>query len=100
MQAVKATVSIALLWILFSRIDLDRFLAAGRHARPVWVAVALGLYLLAVLVSSWRWHRLLLLQDVKLPFWRTVGSFIVTTFMNIASRLARFPSISIRTFVT
>ena len=45
LTAVKAAVSIGLLWLLFSRVDVSRLLSLARQASPGWLAAALLLYL-------------------------------------------------------
>jgi uncharacterized membrane protein YbhN (UPF0104 family) len=71
-----------LLGILFSRVDVARLWAAARGASPGWLAAALGLYLLMILVSAWRWGLLLRAQHVTLPFRDLTSSFLVATFFN------------------
>ena len=82
LPAVKAAVSVVLLGILFSRVDLARLWNAARSASPAWLAAALGLYLLMVLVSAWRWGLLLRAQGVRLGFRQLTSSFLVATFFN------------------
>src|SRR5688500_2582965 len=80
--AVKAAVSIALLWVLFSRVDLSRLWSLARQASPWWLAAALVLYLAMVLSSAVRWGVLLRAQQVRLPFSFLTQSFLVATFFN------------------
>jgi glycosyltransferase 2 family protein len=79
---VKAAVSIALLALLFSRVDGARLLAAARQASALWLVGALVLYTLMVLASAWRWGVLLTAQDIRLPFRTLTSSFLVATFFN------------------
>jgi uncharacterized membrane protein YbhN (UPF0104 family) len=80
--ALKAIVSIALLGVLFSRVDFGRLWAVGRGASPAWLAAGLALYLLMVLVSTWRWGLLLRAQHVHLGAGQLTASFLVATFFN------------------
>src|SRR5437763_460624 len=80
--AVKIAVSIILLTILFSRIDGARLWASARQASVAWLAAALGIYLLNVLASVWRWRLLLHTQDIDLPLRTLLGSFLVALFFN------------------
>lgn len=80
--ALKAGVSIALLVILFSRVDIARLWVIARNASTAWLAAALGLYLVMILVSAWRWNLLLEAQNVQLPFRRLTSSFLIATFFN------------------
>jgi glycosyltransferase 2 family protein len=79
---LKAAFSIALLAVLFSRVDGARLLAAARHASAPWLAGALLLYTLMVLASAWRWGVLLTAQNIRLPFRTLTSSFLVATFFN------------------
>src|SRR6187401_3747805 len=79
---VKAIVSIGLLWILFSRVDVSRLWSVARQASPLWLGGALLLYLTVVLASAVRWDVLLRAQHVRLPFAFLTQSFLVATFFN------------------
>jgi glycosyltransferase 2 family protein len=80
--ALKLSVSIILLAILFSRIDVGRLWQTARHAAIGWLAVALGLYVINVAASVWRWHLLLEAQQVHVPVRTLVSSFVVALFFN------------------
>ena len=82
LAVLKALVSLGLLAVLFSRVDVDRLWQVARGASAPWLAGALGLYGLMVLASAWRWRLLLLAQDVNLPFRMLASSFLVATFFN------------------
>jgi len=79
---LKVTVSLALLAILFSRIDAARLWATARRASLVWLSAALAVYFVNVLVSTWRWHLLLDAQAVTMRRRTLLGSFLVATFFN------------------
>jgi hypothetical protein len=81
-SALKALVSVGLLWILLSRVDLSRLWAIASQASPIWLGAALVLYLLMVLSSAVRWGVLLRAQHVRLPFSFLTQSFLVATFFN------------------
>jgi glycosyltransferase 2 family protein len=78
----KAIVSIALLWVLFSRVDVARLWAVARTASTPWLVGALGLYLAMILTSTWRWGLLLRAQELRFPFKFLTASFLVATFFN------------------
>ena len=80
--ALKAGVSIALLLVLFSRVDVPRLWTVERSASALWLAAALALYVLMILASAWRWGLLLEAQNVRLPFRRLTSSFLIATFFN------------------
>ena len=79
---VKAIVSVALLAVLFSRVDLARLWAVAKDASIGWLAAGLLLYLVMVLVSAWRWGLLLRAQDILIGHGRLASSFLVATFFN------------------
>src|SRR5437763_6823654 len=80
--AVKIAVSIILLTILFSKIDVGQLWRGVRSASFVWLAVALALYSVNILASVWRWHLLLHAQSVFIQRRRLLSSFLVANFFN------------------
>jgi glycosyltransferase 2 family protein len=79
---VKLVVSLGLLTLLFSRTDLRSLWASVRSASLPWVLAGLGLYLLQMLVATWRWGVLLSPQAVRVGQKRLLGSYLVATFFN------------------
>jgi glycosyltransferase 2 family protein len=79
---VKAAISLALLALLFSRVDVGRLWSVARAASLPWLVGALALYYLMITVSVWRWGLLLRAQGLDLPFRRLSASFLVATFFN------------------
>jgi uncharacterized membrane protein YbhN (UPF0104 family) len=82
MPAVKGAVSVALLALLLSRVEVGRLWSVARTASIPWLAAALVLYLVMVLVSAWRWGLLLEAQGVALRYGRLAVSFLVACFFN------------------
>jgi hypothetical protein len=82
LSAVKAAVSVGLLYLLFSRVDVSRLWSVARQASPALLASAVLLYVSVILVSTWRWRTLLRAQHVELPFAFLTQSFLVATFFN------------------
>jgi uncharacterized membrane protein YbhN (UPF0104 family) len=80
--ALKASVSIALLWLLFSRVNVARLWSIAKTASASWLVAALGLYLVMILTSAWRWGLLLRAQGLVFPFRKLTSSFLVATFFN------------------
>lgn len=80
--ALKISVSLVLLAILFSRIDVARLWASAKNASPIWLLGALMLYTVNVAASLWRWHLLLEAQEVEVPARTLAGSFVVALFFN------------------
>jgi uncharacterized membrane protein YbhN (UPF0104 family) len=79
---LKAAVSLALLALLFSKVDVARLWSVARKASIPWLVGALGLYLGMILVSAWRWGLLLSAQHIRFSFKRLTSSFLVATFFN------------------
>ena len=82
LMATKCVVSVALLAFLFSRIDVARLWTSVRRASVPWLLVALAVYVVSVVASTWRWHLLLDAQDVHVRRRSLFGSFLVALFFN------------------
>jgi uncharacterized membrane protein YbhN (UPF0104 family) len=80
--AAKCVVSVALLALLFSRIDVAQLWRSVRRASVPWLLVALAVYFVNVVASTWRWHLLLDAQDVHVRRRSLFGSFLVALFFN------------------
>jgi uncharacterized protein (TIRG00374 family) len=80
--AIKAAVSVGLLWLLISRVDVRRLWAVARTASAVWLLSALALYLAMIVTSTWRWSLLLKAQGLVFSFRKLISSFLVATFFN------------------
>jgi uncharacterized membrane protein YbhN (UPF0104 family) len=80
--ALKLVVSIVLLSLLFSKIDVARRCAIARRASLRWFAEALAVYAVNKIASTWRWHLLLRAQEVNLRRRWLLGSFLVASFFN------------------
>ena len=80
--ALKIAVSVVLLVVLFRQIDVTRLWQPVRRASLAWLVVALGIYSVNLLVSTWRWHLLLHAQQVAVRRRSLLGSFLVATFFN------------------
>ncbi len=78
----KGLISGGLLYVLFSRVDIARLWGIARTASWAWLAAALGLYLLMVIVSAWRWGLLLHAQHIVARTTALVRSYLVATFFN------------------
>jgi hypothetical protein len=79
---LKLVVSVGLLAVLFSRTDLSGLWLCVRNASLPFVLAALGLYLLQMLVATWRWGVLLVPQGIGLGHRRLLSSYLVATFFN------------------
>ena len=79
---LKIVVSLALLALLFSWVDVGKLWAVAKGASLPWLAIALSIYGLSALASTWRWHLLLEAQDVRVTGRRLLGSFLIASFFN------------------
>jgi glycosyltransferase 2 family protein len=79
---LKATVSVGLLVLLFRQTDLQAVVTRAREADLRWLAAALTLYALMIVVSAWRWQVLLRTQRIRAPFGLLANSWLVATFFN------------------
>jgi glycosyltransferase 2 family protein len=79
---LKIVVSVGLLVVLLGKTDTSRLWAHVRQASPLWLAAALALYGLVMLISSWRWRLLLDAQHITVPVSRLINSYLVATFFN------------------
>ena len=79
---LKIGVSAGLLYVLFTRIDASQTWDHMRNASVPWLATALVLYLVMLLISTLRWKILLGTQHVNVPFGRLVNSYLAATFAN------------------
>jgi hypothetical protein len=80
--ALKVGVSVLLLSILFSRVDLGAFWSRARDASLVWLLLALVVYFANILASTWRWGLLLGAQHVHVPEQTLLSSYLVAGFFN------------------
>lgn len=63
--ALRVTVSLALLAVLVSKLDLDGVLGRQRDASTLgWLTAAIVAALIGIALSAWRWQRVLAVFDV------------------------------------
>ena len=79
---VKILVSGGLLYVLLRQVDLGRLWRTARTASVGWLACALLLYFLVILVSSWRGRLLLRAQHLAVAIKTLITSYLVATFFN------------------
>ena len=78
----KIVVSVGLLVWLFGSTDLTRLWSYVARASFAWLAFALVLYLVQLLISAWRWGLLLGAQHVHVRWRKLVDSYVVAYFFN------------------
>ncbi|MEJ5197871.1 MAG: lysylphosphatidylglycerol synthase transmembrane domain-containing protein [Anaerolineae bacterium] len=79
---LKIFISLALIVIVFSRVDLAAVAAQLARARLAPVAAALLFYLLAIAVNAAKWLVLLRAQGVRVPFGELLQMQFVGFFFN------------------
>jgi uncharacterized membrane protein YbhN (UPF0104 family) len=82
MLAVKFSVSIILLVVLFTRIDVAELWRTARLASVPWLLVAILVYAVSTAGAVWRWHLLLKAQRIAVTFRSALGTFLVATYFN------------------
>lgn len=82
MLGAKIAVSVALLALLFSRVDVSKLWANARQASPAWLMLALAFYVVTILATVWRWWLLLEAQEIDMPFRALYASMSVALFFN------------------
>jgi uncharacterized protein (TIRG00374 family) len=80
--AVKLSVSVILLVVLFSRIDVAQLWQTARLASVPWLFVAVAVFALSTIAAVWRWNLLLDTQHLDLSFRSVLGTFLIATYFN------------------
>lgn len=79
----KVTLSVALLALLLSRLDLRELGVVFTTARLGWLLAAIGAYLLSQVLSAWRWQMLARPLGFSEPFSRFVLYYFNGMFLNL-----------------
>ncbi len=79
---VKLSISVGLLAVLFRQTDVGAVWARLRQVDGGWIALAFVAHALLLLVSGWRWRRLLVTQEVQASTWQLTLSCLVANFFN------------------
>lgn len=82
MLCAKASVSLALLAYLFTTTDLRALVSRLRTGDTLLIALAVGLYVAMLALSTWRWRLLLSAQGFPIPLRRLTSSYLVASFFN------------------
>lgn len=80
--ALKLAVSIILLVVLFSRIDVAQLWETARLASVPWLLAAIAVFGMSTVIGAWRWNVLLKAQHVDIPLPSLLGTFLVATYFN------------------
>ena len=81
-RVLRLTVSLVLIGLIFYKMDLARFVGLMRQANLIGLAVALLLVIVAVVLSAFKWQRLLLVQGVEVSLPRLTAIYFVGLFFN------------------
>jgi len=79
---VRLAVSLSILAFLAVIIDPGAVLDSLRRLRPGWVLAALGVSVLQVTASAWRWRYTAGRLGVELPLRRAVSEYYLASFLN------------------
>lgn len=79
---LKIAVSLALLAYLLSTSNLSALRDRVRHSDTVLMGLAVALYALILVLSTWRWRLLLKAQGYQAPMGQLSASYLVATFFN------------------
>lgn len=79
----KIVVSVAILWGLGHKLDLEKVEAAWVAASLVWLIPVFLIKGVGILSSVLRWRALLRGQDLEFPLRHLIGSFLVGRFIGI-----------------
>ena len=80
--AIKLSVSIILLVVLFTRIDVAQLWQTARLASVPWLLAAVAVFAASTLGAVWRWNLLLKAQRIEVAFPSLLGTFLVATYFN------------------
>jgi uncharacterized membrane protein YbhN (UPF0104 family) len=80
---LKLLVSGGLIAYFLSRIHIERFFHTFRSANFSYIALALGVYLIAQGVSAFRWEALVRPLGIKTPFKDLVQYYLIGMFFNL-----------------
>jgi glycosyltransferase 2 family protein len=76
---LKVVISLGLIVLAFVLVDIRAVGAQLRQARPVFVAAALAVYIVAIIINGLKWQVLLRAQNINVPF-GAVLRFLFTGF--------------------
>jgi uncharacterized membrane protein YbhN (UPF0104 family) len=80
--AVKLSVSIILLVVLFSKVDVVQLWQTARLASVPWLLAAIAVFGCSTIAAVWRWNLLLKAQRIEVTFPSLLGTFLVATYFN------------------
>ncbi len=79
---IRIGISGGLLFFIFRKVDFAEIGIILKEANPYLLLAALGGYFITVGLSALRWHRLLRVQGIKIPYRRTLAYYFIGFFYN------------------
>ena len=80
---IKLVVSVALIVVLYRRIEIDGLKTVLKELNPVMLAPIFLLLFFNTFISSVKWHILLWADDIRIPLRPLVASYMVGSFFNV-----------------
>src|SRR5688572_5822131 len=77
-------VTLALLYVIFRRVDYHGLLAALRELKPIWFVLAFAVYGLAMILGGLRWHLALHVTDTVTHLGASCRLFLIGHFFFVA----------------
>jgi glycosyltransferase 2 family protein len=81
-RILRPIISIGLLYVLFRITDMDELLNVAKNVNFVLLGITLIIILIALLISAYKWQRLLTVQNVKVSLPRLFNSYLIGQFFN------------------
>ena len=81
-RIARVGVSLALMGVIFYRMDLEQFVSLMRGADVRFLAMATGLVVVGLVIGAYRWQRLLRALGIPVPLRILVASYFVGLFFN------------------
>jgi len=82
LNITRITISLLLLLFLFKRMDLRYIIPLMKGVNIPLLVLSFFSYILLLVFSTMRWRWLLAVQDVRLPFIRVFGYYLIGMFFN------------------
>jgi uncharacterized protein (TIRG00374 family) len=82
--ALKLAVTFTILWLVVRQLDLGMLERRVEMIATGWLGLAFALFLIQVLLNSWRWCILARLDDVELTLRRAFRMYLEAMFVNQA----------------
>jgi len=81
-RIARVGVSLALMGVIFYRMDLSQLVGLMRGADVRFLALATGLVIVGLVIGAYRWQRLLIALGISMPLHTLTASYFVGLFFN------------------